>query len=74
MGDGFTVVLVQDILVYPERQRQGIGTALLRAVPNRYSGARQVQLTTDNTPAAIAFYRSLGFLELAEIGCCFVRG
>ncbi len=29
VGDGFTVVLVQDILVYPERQRRGIGTALL---------------------------------------------
>ena len=29
VGDGFTVVLVKDILVYPERQRRGIGTALL---------------------------------------------
>ena len=32
VGDGTTIVLVQDILVYPARQRQGIGTALLKAV------------------------------------------
>ncbi len=51
------------------------GSALLQAVLNRYSGVRRARLTTDNTPATIAFYRPLGFLELAEIGCCgFVRG
>ena len=30
VGDGFTIILVQDILVYPKYQRHGIGTALLR--------------------------------------------
>ena len=75
VGDGATVLLVQDILVYPERQRQGIGTALLRAVLNRYPSVRQIQLVTDNTPKTVAFYRSLGFLEFSEIGCCgFMRG
>ncbi len=32
VGDGFTIVWIQDILVLPSRQRQGIGTALLKAV------------------------------------------
>ena len=50
VGDGTTIVLVQDILVYPARQRQGIGTALLKAVLERYKNVRQVQLVTDNTP------------------------
>ena len=36
VGDGFTVILVQDILVFPQYQRQGIGTALLKAVLDRY--------------------------------------
>ena len=58
VGDGHTIVFVQDILVFPEKQRQGVGTALL----------------TDNTPKTVAFYKSLGFSELSEIGCCgFVR-
>lgn len=61
VGDGATVILVQDILVYPEKQRQGIGTALLKAVLDRYAHVRQIQLLTDNTPKTVAFYRSLGF-------------
>lgn len=75
VGDGATVVWVQDLLVYPEKQRQGVGTALLRAVLDRFSDVRQIQLATDNTPKNVAFYRSLGFLEFSEIGCCgFMRG
>ncbi len=75
VGDGATVVWVQDLLVYPEKQRQGVGTALLRAVLDRFSDVRQIQLATDNTPKNAAFYRSLGFLEFSEIGCCgFMRG
>ena len=69
VGDGFTVVLIQDILVYPEKQRQGVGTALLKAVLARYPDVRQIQLVTDNTPRTVAFYRSMGFSELSEIGC-----
>ena len=34
VGDGATVVLVQDLLGYPDKPRQGIGTALLKAVWN----------------------------------------
>lgn len=75
VGDGTTIVLVQDILVYPARQRQGIGTALLKAVLERYKNVRQVQLVTDNTPKTVAFYKSQGFLNFAEFGCCgFMRG
>lgn len=75
VGDGATVVWIQDLLVYPEKQRQGAGTALLRAVLDRFSDVRQIQLATDNTPKNVAFYRSLGFLEFSEIGCCgFMRG
>ena len=69
VGDGASVVLVQDLLVYPDRQRQGIGTALLKAVLERFSNVRQIQLVTDDTPKTIAFYRSLGFSDLASLGC-----
>ncbi len=69
VGDGATVVLVQDLLVYPDKQRQGIGTALLKAVLERFSAVRQIQLVTDDTPKTIAFYRSLGFSDLASLGC-----
>ena len=74
IGDGYTVVFVQDILVFPEHQRKGVGSALLQVILDRYSHVRQIELATDNTPKTIAFYKSMGFRELSEIGCCgFMR-
>ena len=70
VGDGSTVVFIQDILVFPEKQRAGAGTALIKAVLERYKNVRQIQLTTDNTPKTMAFYRSLGFWELSDAGMC----
>ena len=70
VGDGHTIVFVQDILVFPEHQRKGIGSALLQAILDRYSHVRQIELATDNTPKTIAFYKSMGFCEMSEIGCC----
>ena len=74
VGDGHTIVFVQDILVFPEHQRKGVGSALLQAILDRYSHVRQIELATDNTPKTIAFYKSMGFREMSEIGCCgFMR-
>lgn len=74
VGDGATIVFVQDILVFPEYQRRGVGTALLQAVLNRYDNVRQIELATDNTEKTVAFYKSMGFTEMSEIGCCgFMR-
>ena len=69
VGDGYSVVFVQDILVLPEYQRRGIGTALLRAVKDRYPDVYQLELMTDNTEKTVAFYRSLGLTPAEEIGC-----
>ncbi len=74
VGDGFTIVFVQDILVFPDKQRQGVGAALLQAVLDRYANVRQIELVTDNTEKTIAFYQSMGFCKLSEWGCCgFMR-
>ncbi len=70
VGDGTTIVFVQDILVFPDKQRQGIGTALLKEVLNRYPNVRQIELVTDNTAKTVGFYKSMGFAKMSEIGCC----
>lgn len=70
VGDGYSVVFVQDLLVRPEYQRKGVGSALLRAVLDRYADVRQIELAADDTLETQAFYRSVGFRELSEIGCC----
>ncbi len=70
VGDGQTIVYIQDILVLPEYQRRGIGTALMRSLLDRFRAVRQIILATDNTPKTIAFYESLGFVQLTKMGCC----
>ncbi|MDE5893642.1 MAG: GNAT family N-acetyltransferase [Acetatifactor sp.] len=74
VGDGYTIVWIQDILVFPEQQGKGVGSALIQAVLERFSHVRQIELATDNTPKTIAFYKSHGFQEMSELGCCaFMR-
>ena len=70
VGDGCTIVFIQDILVFSGKQRRGIGTALLKAVLDHYPNVRQIELATDSTPKTMAFYKSMGFSEFSEIGCC----
>ena len=70
IGDSQTIVYIQDILVLPDYQRHGIGTALVRTVLERFRKVRQIMLTTDNTPKTIEFYESLGFVQMTEMGCC----
>lgn len=69
VGDGFSVVFIQDLLVFPEYQRQGIGTALLKKIMEEYNGVYQLHLLTENTEKTIAFYKSLGFLMDTDIEC-----
>lgn len=74
VGDGETIIFIQDILVFPAQQRKGVGTALVREALDRYRHIRQIELITDNTPETEAFYKALGFRPLSELGCCgFMR-
>ncbi len=70
VGDGASILFVQDLLVLPQYQRRGIGSGLMKALLERYGDVYQIQLTTDNTEKTLAFYRAAGFVPLAEIGCC----
>ena len=69
VGDGHSVVFIQDLLVCPEYQGQGIGTALLREVLQNYKHVYQKHLITDNTEKTIQFYKSLGFVMDTDMEC-----
>ena len=69
VGDGCTIVFVQDLLVHPAHQRRGLGSALLRELLERFREVRQIELVTDDRPETLAFYRALGFSPLPELGC-----
>ena len=70
VGDGYSVVFIQDILVFPEYQRKGIGTQLLREIMGRFPDVYQMELMTDNTAKTVSFYRSAGFVRADDMGCC----
>ena len=69
IGDGFSSVFVQDLIVLPTYQRQGIGSNLMKEALADYNGAYQVQLATEQTEKNLGFYRSLGFETLSTYDC-----
>ena len=69
VGDGFSSVLVQDLIVLPIYQRKGIGSALIKEALEDYKDAYQVQLVTDQTERTLGFYRSMGFEILSPYNC-----
>lgn len=74
VGDGHTIVFIQDLIVLPQYQRRGIGTKLLKAVIEKYPCVYQMELLTDDTEKTRAFYRSVGFDAANDLGCVsFIR-
>ena len=69
VGDGHSVLLVQDLLVRPDHQRQGIGTKLLEEALATFPHVYQRLLVTERSEKNLVFYQSLGFVELSEQAC-----
>ena len=69
VGDGFSSVFVQDLIVLPRYQRQGIGSNLMKEALADYKDAYQIQLATELTEKNLGFYRSLGFETLSTYDC-----
>ena len=69
VGDGFSSVFVQDLIVWPSYQRQGIGSDLMKEALSDYKDAYQIQLATEQTEKTLGFYRSLGFESLSTYDC-----
>ena len=69
IGDGFSSIFVQDLIVLPSYQRQGIGSSLMKEALEDYKDAYQVQLVIEQTEKNVGFYRSLGFEILSTYNC-----
>ena len=69
VGDGFSSVFVQDLIVLPSYQRQGIGSSLMKDALEDFKEAYQVQLATEETEKNVGFYRSMGFETLSTYDC-----
>ncbi len=74
VGDGETILYIQDLLVLKEFHRQGIGGSLLRKIVASYPGIRQKVLLTDATSETLKFYRSTDFREAEDLDLvCYVK-
>jgi ribosomal protein S18 acetylase RimI-like enzyme len=62
VGDGETILYIQDILVLVAYKRKGIGRELLAQIFKKFP-VRQKVLLTDDTPEARGFYEALGFIS-----------
>lgn len=67
--DCATIAFIQDILIHPRYQRQGIGKALLNEVLEKITsyGPVQIELLTDDTEKTKKFYESVGFVQVKEM-------
>ena len=68
VGDGETILFIQDLLVLPEYQRRGIGKQLIEALLARFHEVRQRVLLTDDDPKTRSFYKAAGFVESQQMG------
>ncbi|WP_312949544.1 GNAT family N-acetyltransferase [Streptococcus parasuis] len=69
VGDGYSIIFIQDILVLPAYQRQGIGRNLLEQAISHFPGIYQLHLFTDNAEKTRSFYEALGFTAVDSLGC-----
>jgi GNAT superfamily N-acetyltransferase len=73
VSDGASICYLQDVLVKPAVQHGGVGTALVRAALEPFDDVRQKVLLTDDEPRQRAFYESLGFTEIRDLGAGTLR-
>lgn len=66
-GDGEHVLLVQDLIVHRDYQKQGIGTRLFSAILEKYAHVRMLLVITDKDDALDnKFYQSFHMKKLEE--------
>lgn len=67
VGDGEHIVMVQDLLIDPEYQKQGIGTYLFKSILQKYSKVRMFLVLTDIEDVVDnKFYKSFNLKKLED--------
>lgn len=66
MSDDVSIHYLQDILVRPTFQYQGIGRKLLDQALRRYMHVRTHMLLTDDEEKQMKFYKSMGYENLKD--------
>ena len=67
VSDDSSIVYIQDILVYPDYQRQSIGRQMVLKCLENYQHVRTILLLTDDRKSQLHFYESLGFSNTKDL-------
>lgn len=74
VGDGLTIIYIQDIVVLPEYQGNGIGRGLIYSVLDEYKDVKQKILISEDRDSSIEFYKNIGFKSIDTYnGVAFVN-
>lgn len=69
IGDNYTIIYIQDILVLTGYQNQGIGSKLLQLILEEYKSIRQIVLLTEDTEKTRSFYQKNGMVKTSDYNC-----
>lgn len=69
VGDGHSIIYIQDILILQKYENRGIGKRLIEIILDKYKNVRQKVLLTDKEEKNILFYKKVGFSMAEEFGC-----
>ena len=67
VGDGFSILYIQDLLLLSAYRRRGIGSNLLQALVMRYPRVYQTVLMADDTDELRSFYEMNGLKAADEM-------
>lgn len=69
VGDGHSIIYIQDLIVLPKFQRRGIGRKLIEAIMSLYGNVYQTVLITDAAEENVSFYRNVGLIDGSRFNC-----
>lgn len=69
VGDGITILYVQDVLVLPTYQRKKIATRLFQELLQQEPNVHKLMLLCDDSPSLHAFYEAMGLDRVEKMHC-----
>ena len=74
VGDGYSIIYIQDLIILTEYKKQGLGSKLIKYVMNTYKDVYQKVLLTENQESTTKLYESCDFVSSDKYGCvAFVK-
>lgn len=69
IGDGSTIIYIQDILVLKAYQGRGIGSHFITTILDEYEDIRQIILLTEDNQITKKFYEKNGLNQVGKYDC-----